>query len=311
MTWKKRAEESFLEASALLPLRLRCAVRALDYEQRYRAEEFRLRVGHPVSVVFPEGERPAGCGGERTVTADDLTMTLEMASQGSVHTVIERIKNGFITVAGGHRLGLCGSGVIRGGGVINFTNLSSLSLRIAKEVPGAAEEIVGGLLDGGRLQNTLILSPPGGGKTTLLRDLIRCVSDGVGLSPMRVGVADERGELACMEHGTPRMTIGARTDVMDGLPKKTGLLFLLRGMNPQVLATDEITAPEDIEALETAAGCGVILLATAHGKTPEQLRSRPVYRRLLDESIFQKAVVITMEGQTRRYAVMSLGETAC
>jgi len=295
----------------MLPAWLRCAVRTLSVGQRKEAEEFRLRAGRPLTIVFPDREQQApGCE-ERPVTVEDLGITLEIASQGSVHTVLERLKNGFVTVGGGHRLGLCGSGVVKDGGVINLWQLSSIAIRIAKQVPGAATDVLSGILHEGVLQSTLIVSPPGRGKTTLLREIIRCVSDGEGTIPLRVGVADERGELAAMEYGLPRMAIGVRTDVMDSCPKEAGLLMLLRGMNPQVLAMDEITAPEDLEALETAAGCGVTLLATAHGTSLRELRLRPVYRRLLDEGIFRKAVIISMDGKKRHYEVLQLEDTVC
>jgi stage III sporulation protein AA len=201
--------------------------------------------------------------------------------------------------------------VVKDGGILNLRQLSSVAVRIAKEARGSASEVLLHLYDGGSLQNTLIISPPGRGKTTLLRELIRCISDGEGVTPLRVGVADERGELAAMENGMPRMEIGARTDVMDGCPMQTGLLMLLRGMNPQVLAMDEITAPEDLEALETAAGCGVRLLATAHGENQRELRQRPLYRKLLDEGIFRRTVIISMDGNKRRYEVFPLEVLTC
>ena len=149
------------------------------------------------------------------------------------------------------------------------------------------------------------------GKTTLLRDLIRALSDGDGVPPMRVGVADERGELAAMCEGVPQFQIGSHTDVLDGCPKGQGLLMLLRGMNPQVMAADEITAPEDVAALEMAANCGVALLATAHGAGLEDLRRRPLYRRLLSLNVFQRLVVITVENGGRRYAVHTLEDGIC
>jgi len=311
MAYEKKAEDWFQEASALLPVWLRCAVRTLPERQRKEAEEFRLRAGQPASIVLPNGEsRIPGCK-ERPITSEDIGITLEIASQGSAHTVLERIKHGYLTVGGGHRLGLCGSGVIKDSVFMNMRQLSSLAIRIAKEVPGAAAGVLEQLLDEGMLQSTLIISPPGRGKTTLLREIIRCVSDGEGAVALRVGVADERGEVAAMESGLPRMAVGARTDVMDCCPKREGLLMLLRGMNPQVLAMDEITAPEDVDALETAAGCGVILLATAHGGNLRELGLRPVYRRLISENIFRRAVIISMDGKKRRYDVVPMEDGVC
>ena len=199
---------------------------------------------------------------------------LEIATQASAHTALERVRNGFFTVRGGHRIGICGSGVVRDGEVRNLRQLSSLAIRVAREVPGLSAAVLDRLWSGGVLQSTLLLSPPGGGKTTLLRDLIRAVSDGEGGPALRVGVADERGELAAMYQGEPQFSIGRQTDVLDGCPKGPALLMLLRGMNPQVLAADEITAPEDAAALEMAANCGVSLLCTAHAGSLEELKAR-------------------------------------
>ncbi|MFQ7794662.1 MAG: stage III sporulation protein AB, partial [Evtepia gabavorous] len=147
-------------------------------------------------------------------------------------------------------------------------------------------------------------SPPGLGKTTQLRDLIRCVSLGEGVRPRRVGVADERGELGA---GALRRHLGPRTDVLENCPKAAALLMLLRGMAPQVLAVDEITAPEDLRAIQEAAGCGVTLLATAHGGSWEELRLRPLYRELLDQGIFRTFVVLSLAQGKRVYTVRKEG----
>ena len=308
----KDAVERFVQASTLLPYALRQGVSLLSEWDKARAEEFRLRVARAPTVSLPEGEVPIpGC--EHTlIRPEDLALVLEVASQASAHTVLDRVRDGFVTVRGGHRVGLCGSGVVEHGEICNLRQLSSMSIRIAREVPGAAETVLPQLLEGGMLQSTVILSPPGGGKTTLLRDLIRRVSSGVGTAPLRVGVADERGELAAMWDGVPMNDVGRCTDIMDGCPKGPALLMLLRAMNPQVLAADEITAPVDAQALEQAAGCGVVLLCTAHGGSLADIRRREATRHLVERGIFRKAVLIERHGGQRCCRVESLaGSIPC
>lgn len=300
----------FLQAAALLPSPLRRELERLRAEESEQVEEIRLRAGQRPSVLLSGEEvTPESCR-ETRVSPRDLELVLEIATQASAHTALERVRNGFVTVRGGHRLGICGSAVVRDGAVNNLRQISSLAIRVAREVPGASDEVRRGLLEQGVLRSTLILSPPGGGKTTLLRDLIRAVSDGEGCTPLRVGIADERGELAAMYEGVPQLNVGRRTDVLDGCPKGAGLLMLLRGMNPQVLSADEITAPEDCAALEMAANCGVTLLATAHASDLEDLRRRPLYRKLLERGIFRRALIIRRQEGARRYQVLSLEEGA-
>ena len=296
--WKDYAAERFEQAAALLPWALRQGADRLSKGDKARAEELRLRVGRPPSAVWPEGERPLPGLEDTPVQPGDLSLVLEVATQASVHTVLDRVRDGFVTVRGGHRVGLCGTAAVEEGEIRTLRQLSSLAIRVAREVPGAAEGVLPQLLEGGELQSAVLLSPPGGGKTTLLRDLIRRVSDGIGTAPLRVGVADERGELAAMYNGTPQNDLGARTDILDGCPKGPALLMLLRAMNPQVLAADEITAPADAEALAQAAGCGVKLLCTIHGGSLADLRRRPVCRRLMEEGLFRKVVLLQVrEGQ--------------
>lgn len=301
----------FLQAAAFLPVALRRAAELMTEERQAVAEELRLRCGQSVSVVCPEGEFPLpGCE-EQLVKPADLAQVLEIATCASAHSALERVRNGFVTVRGGHRLGLCGSAVVKDGVVLNLRQLSSLSIRVARAVTGAAAPIWDELSQGGVPQSTLILSPPGGGKTTLLRDLVRMISGGERARALRVGIADERGELAAMYEGIPQLDVGSHTDVMDGCPKDLGLLMLLRGMNPQVLCADEITAPADCAALEMAANCGVILLATAHAERPSDLRVRPLYRRLLEQNIFTRIVTIEHRNGVRRYRVTKAEAGLC
>lgn len=298
-------DTSFQQAAACLPPALRQVLYGLSEEEQRECEEFRLRTGMPLCWGTTEGERPI-LEGDRPVLIrqEDLRRTVELATQASFHTALEKLRGGFLPLPGGHRLGLCGTAVTREGELVNFRTISSVAIRIARETPGIATPLIPRVRGAGGLENTLILAPPGGGKTTLLRDLIRELSDGT--EPLRIGLADERGEVASLYNGCPQMNVGKHTDVLDGCPKHQALMILLRGMTPQVLAVDEITAAEDVQAILTAVGCGVSLLATAHGGNVADLGRRPLYRRLLDEGVFRRLISIRCAGGKRSYHVEAL-----
>lgn len=294
---------AFRQVAQVLPRGLRQGVLEVPQAGQERAEEIRLRVGRPVSVVFPEGERSLT---GPPVEERDLEQLVEIASQASLHAVLPQIRQGYLTVAGGHRIGLCGTANLRDGGVHSLSPLSSANLRIARQIRGASDPILGQICPEGRLESTLILAPPGLGKTTLLRDVVRRVSEGEGCQPMRVSLADERGELAALWGGIPQLDVGRRTDVLENCPKAQGLMLLLRAMNPQVLAVDEITAAEDVAALRQAVGCGVTLLATAHGRDRADLHRRVLYRPLLEEGLIRRLVTIHCRDGQRNYTVEEL-----
>ena len=301
---REQSIRAYVQAAGALPQRLRQEALMLPREDQCRAEEFRLRAGRPMSGVLPEGERVLG---RAPVHSRELDQLVEIASRASLHAVLDQVRRGYLTMAGGHRVGLCGTVSLREGEIHSLSRYSSADVRIARQIKGAADPVRDALCPGGRLASTLILAPPGMGKTTLLRDLIRQVSDGVGCRPLRVSLADERGEVAALYGGVPQLEVGGRTDVVEGCPKAQGLMLLLRAMNPQVLAADEITAPEDVAALRTAAGCGVTLLATAHGESRADLERRSLYRPLLEEHIVQRLVRIRGTGGQRIYTVEELG----
>ena len=198
-------------------------------------------------------------------------------------------------------MGLCGSAILKEGETAGLRDFSSAAIRIPREKRGIGEPLAPGLFREGRFRSTLLLSPPGGGKTTLLRDLIRCLSDGVGCPGTRVALADERGEVAVSRQGRAQMDLGQRTDILDGCPKAQAIPMLLRCMNPQVIAVDEITAEADIRAMTMAANCGVGLLATIHAQDKAELEGKPLTRMLLASGAFAQAIVIENRNGERTY----------
>lgn len=300
---KKQITHTFQQVLSVLPQSLRKQAMELSEGERNTVEEFRMRAGRPMAGVWDGRERELG---GPAIGQMELQQLLELASHASLHMVLPQLRQGYLTIAGGHRLGLCGRAVMREGEMVNLRPLSSASLRVARQITGAAGPVLEHICPNGKLTGTLILAPPGLGKTTLLRDIVRSVSNGEGCMAMRVSLADERGEVAAMWEGVPQLQVGRQTDVMEGCPKGEALMLLLRAMNPQVLAVDEITAQEDVAALELAAGCGAVLLATAHGESREDLKRRSLYRPLLEEGLLQKLVCISRRGAERIYTVEEL-----
>ena len=285
----------FQAVSCLTPRLMNEAMRIPD-ALGAQVEEVRLRCGGPLTLVR-EGQELALDG--EVITAAELREILSRAARYSVHSYQEDLSRGFLPLEGGHRLGLCGTVARSGGEIVGYRALSSLCIRVAREIPGAADEVFEQLCAGGRCKSALIVAPPGLGKTTLLRDLIRRAS-GIGL---RVGVADERSELAALHDGKPRFDLGACVDVIEGADKSEAAIRLIRTMSPQVLAMDEITDERDIRAAQMASHCGVAVLATAHGVDGADLSRKPLFRELFDRKVFEMLLVLRKENGTRTVVV--------
>lgn len=281
-------------AARILPFEMREAVLRLPEQTRRSAEEIRLRAGRHLSLFLPDGERTLLPG--RLVRQSDIMQVLEAASRASMHSVQHEIRRGFVTAEGGVRVGVCGSYAADGG----IRDLSSVNIRIPCEVRGAGGDAAAAVTT--PLQSVLVISPPGGGKTTFLRELVRFVSD----KGVRVSLADERGEVAAVKNGEPQFDVGRCTDVMTGADKAEAAMMMMRAMSPQVIALDEISDAGDAQAIERISNCAVKIFATAHAEDLQELESREIYRTLLDKKIFRALVTIERCAGQRRYEVTQL-----
>ena len=287
----------YLSAAEFLPRHMKEKLYRLGKDEMLAAEEIRLRAGSGLSVLSGGREIKVDSG---KIGSGELADIVCAASGSSIHTVAANIREGFVTAPGGHRIGICGTAAVKNGEIYGINNYSSLTVRIAKEIKTAAEGLENLIHKDGNVDSLLILSPPGGGKTTLLRDLVRRLSD----DGTRVALADERGEIAAVKGGVPTMDVGGCTDIMDMAPRAEAAMFLLRAMNPQVIAMDEISSPREADAVRAVAGCGAAVLATAHG-TVETLGR---YRGLLEDGIFDSVAVIYGSGMERGWKYMNRGE---
>ncbi|MGE6229257.1 stage III sporulation protein AA [Paenibacillus chitinolyticus] len=355
---------------AHLPPSIRGILESLPVNLRSGLEEIRVRQDRPLEIVFDrrcafvtrEGLTDADASRAYRPSREECKSLLELLTRHSFYSFEEELKRGFITIPGGHRVGLAGRVVLEGGSVKHIRDVSSFNIRIARELPGAGKPVLPHLLDreADTVHHTLLISPPQLGKTTLIRDLARMISSGetafpaaggeggpggAGASPgggsrtgtscgpgltggtggtgissagagpeagsrepaaprpaaqhsprrsagWKVGIVDERSEIAASERGVPRFDLGPRTDVLDGCPKAEGMMMMIRSMSPEVLIVDEIGRQEDAEAIREALHAGIRIIATAHGRDLGDVLRRPALRELLESGVFGRYVIL-------------------
>lgn len=262
-------------------------------KMKEQIQEIRIRVGRPIILKLHNLDILI----EYIVNQTEILQILEKICENSIYAYKNQICNGYITIKGGHRIGITGSAVVENEKIINIKYITSLNFRIARQVLNCSNKIIGQVIDekNQEIYNTLIVSPPGRGKTTILRDLIRKLSNGIdeiNFKGKTCGVVDERGEIAAMYKGVPQNDIGIRTDIIENISKAKGIKILIRTMAPEIIACDEIGSKEDVEAIQEAIISGVKGIFTMHGKTLEDVKSNNQINKLIEENKIEKIIFI-------------------
>jgi stage III sporulation protein AA len=282
----------------LIP-RLISALECLSPAVLHDITEIRLRAGQNPLVVCGSSDfmlHDSSGTSLIAITMEEIQQILRLMSHNSLYAFSEQLKAGFITIYGGHRIGLTGQAIIVDQAVSTLTCISSVNIRIAREIVGCADSVAPFLSSAQqRLHNILVISPPRCGKTTLLRDIARQISTGipaVGLLGKQVGLVDERSEIAACCQGVPTVALGPRLDVLDGCPKALGMMMMIRSMAPDVIITDELGRAEDAMAIAEAIHAGVSVITSVHGSCPQDVECRPTIGSLLKNHYFDIYVVL-------------------
>lgn len=290
------------EVLPYLPGRIRYTLEKLALAHWLEVEEIRLRANAPLTIgIWGESCFVTEHGGvsnhERDamrISQEEVQHAFQAICQNSVYAHLDEIRQGFLTLKGGHRVGICGKAIVEGGTIKMFREISSLNFRIAHEVLGVADDVMDMIIHGSEVKSTLIISPPQTGKTTLLRDITRQISN----RGFKTGVADDRGELGAMFDGEPQNDLGAQTDLIDNAPKAEAISLLLRTMSPKVIISDEIACRRDVDAIRLAHGTGVSVIATTHGRTLEEVKQREVLKPIFLDGVFEQVMILQRDFST-------------
>lgn len=269
-------------------------------------EEIRLRINKPLIInanqidyFYNENKKQLDRNMDKAyiVTKEDLEQTFQIICKYSIHSFMDDIKKGFVTLRGGHRVGIVGKAIVENEKIENIKHISSLNIRVSREVKRCSDKVLSHIIKSStKINNTIIISPPQCGKTTLLRDIVRNLSSGndkFNFKGVNVALIDERNEIAGSYLGVPQMDVGIRTDIIETCPKDVGIMMVLRSMSPNIIVTDEIGREKDIKALYTALNGGVGLITTVHGDSMEDIRNRKELNRLLNEDLFKKVILLS------------------
>ncbi|MDQ6599602.1 stage III sporulation protein AA [Bacillus salipaludis] len=276
-----------------LPKNIADLISKLPPNQKEELEEIRIRINRPIEITTKGAPQFLSY----RIQPEDAFHLMNKISHFSIYTLEEELKRGYITVSGGHRIGLAGKVILEDGRVKAIRDISSFNIRIAREKVGIAEPFISYIYKD-TWMNTMVIGAPQTGKTTLLRDFARIISTGVyskGIQANKVGIVDERSEIAGCVNGVPQLTFGNRVDVLDACPKAEGMMMMIRSMSPDVLIVDEIGRKEDAEAIQEAVHAGIKLMMTTHGTSLEEIKNRPSLKGILEQNIFRRFIVLSRD----------------
>lgn len=246
-------------------------------------QEIRIKSDKPLILIFDREEFIT----DYIVTSVDIRNIMSKMMNYSLYAYDDEIRQGYITIKGGHRVGLCGSCILEGEKIKTINNISSLNIRVSKQVIGCSDKLIPYLINNGEIENTIIISPPKCGKTTMIRDMARNLSEN-----FKVCIIDERSEIGGLSLGKSSLDLGIRTDILDNCPKAQGIMMAIRSMSPDIIICDEIGTFKDMESILTAICCGIKIVTTIHGKDENDLFERPVFKDILKNNAFKKGIIL-------------------